>query len=62
MMISITARIAANLMRQLGLEVPEDMAPTWYATNEEWSEIWDFSSKRERDKFVRRCNEEELGK
>lgn len=49
--IKITAKEAYKLANDLGLDICED-GLTFYATNEERTEIWEFDSKKERDNFV----------
>lgn len=50
---AITANQAYKLIAKLGLDFGDD-GRTFYATNEEESEIWEFDSKAERDEFVNR--------
>ena len=50
---AITAKHAYKLMTKLGLDSGDD-GRTFYATNEEESEVWEFDSKAERDEFVNR--------
>ncbi len=49
----ITAKEAYKLAEELGLSICDD-GRTFYATNEERTEIWEFDSKKERNKFVNR--------
>lgn len=44
----LTAKQAEKLMKKLGLCWGQD-GRTFYATNEEETEVWEFDSKRERD-------------
>ena len=53
---SITARYAEKLLQKLGHDYGND-GRTFYATNEEEDEVWEFDSKKERDEFVNRANE-----
>ena len=50
---AITAKYAEELLRKLGNDYGGD-GRTFYATNEEETEVWEFDSKRERDEFVNR--------
>lgn len=50
---AITAKSAEKISRKLGLDYGND-GRTFYATNEEESEIWEFDTKSERDEFVNR--------
>ena len=50
---AITAKQAYKLMEKLGLCFGDD-GRTFYATDEEETEVWEFDSKRERDEFVNR--------
>lgn len=52
----ITAIQAKKICDNLGLCFPEDDGKTFFATNEEQTEIYDFSNKKERDKFVEKYN------
>ena len=45
----ITAKQAEKLTKKLGLCFGDD-GRTFYATNEEETDIWEFDSKKERDK------------
>jgi hypothetical protein len=49
----ITAKEAEKIMAELGLCFGDD-GRTFYATNEEHTEVWEFDSKKERDAFVNR--------
>ena len=51
---AITAREAERLMDELGLDYGMD-GTTYYAVNEERTEVYDFDSRKERDEFVKRC-------
>lgn len=50
---AITAKYAEELLRKLGFDFGGD-GRTFYATNDEETEIWEFDTKRERDEFVNR--------
>ena len=50
---SITARYAEKLLQKLGYDYGND-GRTFYATNEEETEVWEFNNKKERDEFVNR--------
>jgi hypothetical protein len=50
-MVKITAKEAYKLMDELGLDYGMD-GRTFFATNEERTEVWEFDTKRERDEFV----------
>ena len=50
---AITAKQAYKLMTELGLCFGDD-GRTFYATDKEETEVWEFDSKRERDEFVNR--------
>ena len=50
---AITAKQAEKLTRKLGLCFGGD-GRTYYATNDEESEIWEFDSKKDRDAAVER--------
>jgi hypothetical protein len=39
-------------MNKLGLCVPDDYKKTFYATDIEETEVWDFDTKKERDDYV----------
>lgn len=49
---AISAQQAYKLMNKLGLCYGND-GVTYYATNEEETEVWEFDSKAERDKCVK---------
>lgn len=49
----ISAKEAYRLMDKLGLDYGMD-GTTYYATNKERTEVYEFYSKKERDEFVRR--------
>jgi hypothetical protein len=49
--IKLTAKEAQRLAEKLGLDIGDD-GRTYYATNEEQTEIWEFDTKTERDKFI----------
>lgn len=51
----LTTKEAVKLLRKLGLCcMGADDGQTFYATNEEETEVWEFDTKRERDAFVAR--------
>ena len=50
---TITAKYAEELLRKLGNDYGGD-GRTFYATNEEETEVWEFNNKKERDEFVNR--------
>ena len=50
---AITAKSAERILRKLGIDYGND-GRTFYATNVEETEIWEFDNKRERDEFVNR--------
>lgn len=54
---SITAKYAEKLLQELGHDYGND-GRTFYATNEEEDEVWEFDSKKERDEFVNRVNKQ----
>lgn len=43
---SITAKEAEKLMIKLGLCIPDDHQKTFYATDIEETEVWDFDNKK----------------
>lgn len=48
----ITAKQAAKIANRLNLQI-EDDGTTFYATDEEETEIWSFDTKSERDSFCK---------
>ena len=54
---AITAKQAYKLMTELGLCFGDD-GRTFYATDEEETEVWEFDSKRERDELLSMWKEE----
>ena len=50
---AITSKQAYKLMEKFGLCFSDD-GRTFYATDEEETEVWEFDSKRERDEFINR--------
>lgn len=52
----ITAKEAYRLMDELGLGYGLD-GTTFYATNDERTEVWEFDTKKERDEFVNRTRD-----
>ena len=52
---AITAKEAKKYADMLGLDI-DDENTTFFAINEDASEIWEFNSKRKRDEFVYSCN------
>ena len=53
--VKISAKEANKLARELGIDI-DDEETTYYATNEERTEIWGFETKTRRDRFVDRNN------
>lgn len=53
---AITAKKAEQITRKLGRDISND-GITFYATNEEETEIYCFDSKSERNDFVKAYNE-----
>lgn len=51
----LTAKEAHKLADRLMVDIDDD-GITFYATNDDESEIWSFDTKKERDKFVDKCN------
>ena len=49
--IKLTAKEAYRLAEKLGLDLGRD-GTTFYATDEDQTEIWCFDTKTERDRFV----------
>lgn len=49
--IKLTAKEAKRLAEELGLDI-DDGGTTFYATNEEKTEIWDFDTKKEREEWL----------
>lgn len=47
----ITSKQAYKLAKKLGLEICED-GRTFYATNEQETELWEFDTLRERNDFL----------
>ena len=50
---TLTAKQAYKLAEKLGICISDD-GTTFYATNEERTELWEFDSKKERDMFLSR--------
>lgn len=50
---AITAKQARRIMEKLGLCYGDD-GRTFYATNADESEVWEFDTKKERDEAVKR--------
>lgn len=51
----LTAKEAKKLLRELGLGyMGADDGRSFYATNEDETEVWEFDTKRERDAFIAR--------
>ena len=48
---AITAKQAYKLLEKLGLDYGND-GRTFFATDDEESEVYEFESKKERDEFV----------
>lgn len=57
----ISAKYAEKLQDKLGIGYGYD-GVTFYATNEEETEVWDFDSKKERDEWVEKVNRAEEAK
>lgn len=55
---AITAKQAYKLAEELGVCISND-GTTYYATNEEHTELWEFETKRERDNFVKKGEKDE---
>lgn len=55
----ITAKEAERLSKKLGLSYGAD-ARTFYATNEDETEVWEFDSKKARDEFLYRISKKEV--
>ena len=51
----LSAKEAHKLADRLMVDIDDD-GITFYATNEDESEIWSFDTKKERDRFVDKCN------
>ena len=51
---AITAKDARKFGESIGFPVTEDNGITFYAADYEAGELWEFNSKRDRDKFVTR--------
>ena len=49
----LTAKEAQALAKKLGIDI-DDESTTFYASNDNKTEIWSFDSKNERDNFVER--------
>lgn len=49
-LIAITAKEARKLCDKLGLSFPEQDGKTFFATNKERTEVYEYESKKERDK------------
>lgn len=54
----VTAKEAKKIMEANGWAFPEDDGVTFFATNEEETNCYDFDSKKERDDFVRKYSKE----
>lgn len=52
---AITSKEAVKIMKRLNLCYGQD-GVTFYATNQEESEVWEFDTKKERDEWVLKCN------
>ena len=48
---AITSKQAHQIAKKIGIEIDDD-GITFYATNQEETEIWSFDSKKERDVFI----------
>lgn len=51
----LTSKEAHKLADRLMVDIDDD-GITFYATNDDESEVWSFDSKKERDNFVDKCN------
>ena len=51
--IAITAKEAYKLAEIIGICISDD-GTTFYAANEERTELWEFDTKRERDAFLKK--------
>lgn len=51
-MIKLSAKEAHKLADKLGIDI-EDDGVTFYATDEDKTEIWAFDTKKERDQFIK---------
>ena len=51
--IAISAKEAYKIAERLGVCISDD-GSTFYATNADRTELWEFDTKRERDAFVRK--------
>lgn len=49
---AITARQAHKIAQILGIDI-DDESTTYYAADEEETEIWSFDTKKERDDFIK---------
>ena len=49
----ITAKEAYRIQKKLGLDISDDDT-TFYATNDDETEIFSFDTKNERDNFMKR--------
>lgn len=50
---AITRKEAYRIANKRGVTISEDDGRTYYATNEEETEVWEFDSKRDRDKAIK---------
>ena len=50
---AITRKEAEQILRKNGLAMTEGDGRTFFATDENESEVWEFDSKAKRDKAVR---------
>lgn len=49
---AITRKEAERICRKLGLAVTEGDGKTYFMTNDDESEVWEFDSKAKRDEAV----------
>ena len=59
---AITAREAKRIGEKTGFPPTEGDGRTYYATNEEETELWEYDSKKERDEHVEKHNAREAEK
>lgn len=56
---AITAKEAIRIGEKTGYPPTEGDGRTYYATDRDETELWEFDTKRERDEFVQRALNEE---
>lgn len=49
---AITRKEAERISRKLGLSISENDGRTYFLTNENESEVWEYDSKKKRDEAV----------